>query len=171
MDNFIQKRHSLGCMLLVLAMTFYLYPQKPSDETKKSITGKSILIAKGKSGLEYNVADIIRKKFEEHGYTVDMVPIRNFDKQRIDSYDAVLVMNAVKRKALSRQVQQAVSEMSEKVNSAIQPYLFIATVSGADWSGKKTAIDATTSASRKENAETIAAKIIRRLEGMLLPEE
>ncbi len=171
--NMFKKKQSLLSIqaLLIFAFWFSLTAQKPSYQTQNDEAQKSILVAKGKSGLEYNVAQIVQKKFQNYGYTVDVIAIKDFNKQSMEKYDAILLMNAIKRKALSRKVQQAVSEMSEKENSDIQPYIFIATLSGDEWSEKQTTVDATTMASRKENAEGIAQKLIRRLEGMLIPEK
>jgi len=111
----------------------------------------------------------VKKRFEEIGYTVDVVKLKHFTAQKTGRYDAVLIMNAVKRGAIARKVQQVISEMSEKENTDIQPYLFIATVSGDDWSQKKTTVDATTSASSEIDAEGIAQKLLDRLERMLIP--
>lgn len=157
-------------LVLLTILVSILFAQEDFYESPNDTTDKRICIAKGRSGLEYTVAQKVKERFENHGYSVDIIEVKYFDKQKIGRYDAVLVMHAVKRGAITRKVQQVISEMSEKEVSGVQPYIFIATVSGDEWSRKKTQVDATTAASSKENAEKIAQKLITRLEKMLLPE-
>ncbi len=158
-----------GMIISIIAIA-QVYAQEPPVEPSSDTTSKRILIAKGNSGLEYNVTEIVKKRFEENGYAVDSIKLKHFTAKNTERYDAILVMHAVKRGTISRKVQQVISEMSEKENSDMQPYLFIATVSGDDWSQKKTTIDATTSASSEINAEKIAQKLLNRLERMLIPD-
>jgi len=170
--QYIVKRISLFsvCIVICMSVIVSVFSQEDTLVLQSDTPNKRILIAKGNSGLEYHVAERVKKRFEENGYAVDSIKLKHFTAQNTERYDAILVMNALKRGAVSRKVQQVISEMSEKENSDMQPYLFIATVSGDDWSQKETTVDATTSASSEINAEKIAQKLLDRLERMLIPD-
>ncbi len=164
LDKCFQSRRILVCLIMIIAW----FATQSQEYIRKGPPPKmKVLIVKGNSGLEYNVMLIVKEWLVQTGYHVDVDKTNKLDDQKLELYDLVLVMHAVKRGTLSRQVQQAISTMSEGENE-VQPYIFIATINGEEWSEEKSMVDAVSGASDKVPAQKVAEKIISRFQMMLV---
>ena len=128
--------------------------------------GTCLLIAKGPSGLEYNVAAAIREHFESRGCSVETTESNRTPRSKLSSYKAILVFNAVKESRLSGPGQR-ILEQSRRSEAGAHPVVFVSTIGGRRWEGAKTKVDAVSAASDPGSAERIARRLIAQLQTIL----
>ena len=156
---------------LVLLVAFFgvfisTFTQTSMPENKEERVQGKILIAKGESGLEYNVVEIIKKHFQGKDYNVQVEDIKSIGKFDINHYKAVLMLHAIHKDKLPRQIRKSVKR-AEDSKELLKPYLFISTIAGENWLERETSVDAITSASSEVDAAVIAERIIEKLEKVL----
>jgi hypothetical protein len=125
-----------------------------------------LLIAKGPSGLEYNVAAEIKEHFENRGCSVETTESKKTPRFNLTTYRAVLVFDAVKKSRLTPPGRR-ILEQSERSEEDSRPIVFVSTISGRRWEGAKTKVDAVSAASDPGSAERIARRLIPQLQAIL----
>lgn len=137
-----------------------------SSTDTADMQGTCILIAKGNSGLEYNVAAAIKEHFENRGCSVETAELKTAPKRAVSSYKAILLFNSVKKSRLTAPGRR-ILEQSQRAEEDSRPVVFISTVAGRRWEGKKTKVDAVSGASDRNSAEQIAQRLIDQLDVIL----
>jgi hypothetical protein len=158
-----KSRFLLVAFFLIIGSFIISFTQDSLTTEEPERPKEKILIAKGESGFEYNVVDIIKDHFKTKGCLVLVIDIESFAKQDFSSYKAILLLNAIKEGKLPQYIRKGMKRVDGKQKSNV----FISTIAGENWLERKTRVDAVTGASNKEDAQAIADKIIARLEEML----
>ena len=153
-------------LFTITAVFISAFAQTSLQEDAEVKERDKILIAKGESGLEYNVVEIIKKHFQDNAYEVQVMDIKSIGKPDFSHYKAVLMLNAIHKDKLPRQIRKSVKRIEDS-KELLKPYLFISTISGENWLEKETSVDAITSASSEVDAAVIAERIIEKLEKVL----
>lgn len=163
----IKSRFYTMICIMILGAFVFSFAQDTSKTEEPPQPKEKILIAKGESGFEYNVVDIIEKHFKNRGCQVQVVDIESFSKHDFSSYKAMLLLNAIKEGKLPPYIRKGMKQVNRKQ----KPNVFISTIAGDNWLERKTKVDAVTGASNKEDAQAIADKIISRLETIMEAEK
>ena len=150
----------------IAGLVITTFPQTAQQENVEVKEPDKILIAKGESGLEYNVVEIIKKHFQDNAYEVQAMDIKSIGKPDFSHYKAVLMLNAIHKDKLPRQIRKSVKRVEDS-KELLKPYLFVSTIAGENWLEKKTSVDAITSASSEVDAAVIAERIIEKLEKVI----
>jgi menaquinone-dependent protoporphyrinogen IX oxidase len=159
----VKNRFFAKIFIVVIGLAVIAFSQDSSQAEAPKQLKENILIAKGESGFEYNVVDIIEKHFTKMGCQVKVIDIESFASQDLSRYKAMLLLNAIEEGKLPPYIRKGIKRIDRQEKSK----LFISTVAGENWLDRKSKVDAVTGASNKENAQPVAEKIIARLEEML----
>jgi len=170
------KMKALMTLILITVTGAVEIPDSLSSDTlfpRPALSGydsSRILIARGNSGLEYNVSDLIREHFEAQGFEVVIIPLQTIGRRTGEMFEAVIMLNAVKKNNLSPQPRRYMSKI-DKLDDTLRPLVLISTISGAAWSPspKKSDsdIDAVSTATEKVHVGDVAQRIIQRVSRMI----
>lgn len=159
----IKSRNAIVIFILTTGLVYFVFAQDSSQIEKPKPPKDNILIAKGESGFEYHVVDIIEKHFKNMGCQVKVIDIESFASQDLSIYKAILLLNAIKEGKLPPYIRKGM----RRIDRQQKPDVFISTIAGENWLERKSKVDAVTGASNKEDAQPLAEKIITRLETIL----
>ncbi|MBD3320355.1 MAG: hypothetical protein GF350_04585 [Chitinivibrionales bacterium] len=159
-------KKNLLLLLLLNVMAALFMPRAVQAQESIPADSQSILIAHAKSGLEYNVAELIKKEYQTRGYRIRISDIALVHKQEIDTYSVVILFSAVRENELNRSSRKLMQTLAGK-DREDRPVLFISTIAGENRLEKKNTVDAVSAASDMISAQPVAGKIIGRIDRLL----
>jgi hypothetical protein len=123
-----------------------------------------ILVAKGNSYMENEVAAIVKDSLTGRGYEVVTVPLKQLSGQNPREFKAAIIFHSVKSSGLSPAAKEY-ARLSEQYGT--QSNLLVCNVLGEKWEKKDQEEASVTSATKTLKPKTVASKILSNLSSIL----
>lgn len=124
----------------------------------------NILIAYTRSAFKEAVIEDLTLQLQQLKATVHVIKTSELKEVAASDYDAVVIMNRIWAWRLESRVNKFLDNLSEEETSRL---ILLSTAADPDWRCDRENIDEITSASRREDAENISAKILARIKIIL----
>jgi menaquinone-dependent protoporphyrinogen IX oxidase len=123
-----------------------------------------ILLAKGNSYMENEVAAIVKDSLTDRGCEVVIVPLKQLNGQNPREFKATILFHSVKSSGLSPAAKEFV-KLNEEYGT--QSNLLVCNVLGEKWENKDQEEASVTSATKTLKPSAVASKILANLSSIL----